>query len=157
TGASYVYNQQSGRLQPVANYVSARLMLDNEGVNVAYWPVFSLIGTFRRTVSLPLKTNVIGTVEPRGRTPVTVQSGFAPVPTGWLRDTVTGPGNCAVPPPSTVIRSSRTGREPSLISTAYRICCGAGEAGSALPSRKTLRRCRVLFASTLAPSFWGRS
>ncbi len=30
TGASYVYNQQTGRLQPVANYVSARLLLDME-------------------------------------------------------------------------------------------------------------------------------
>ncbi|TMR96083.1 type VII secretion protein EccB [Nonomuraea basaltis] len=34
TGASYVYNQQSGKLQPVANYVSARLMLENEDIKV---------------------------------------------------------------------------------------------------------------------------
>ncbi|MGW0801876.1 type VII secretion protein EccB [Nonomuraea sp. NPDC002799] len=34
TGASYVYNQQENKLQPVANYVSARLMLDSEEIKV---------------------------------------------------------------------------------------------------------------------------
>ena len=34
TGASYVYNQRDGKLQPVANYVSARLMLDSQEIKV---------------------------------------------------------------------------------------------------------------------------
>ncbi|SDH81894.1 type VII secretion protein EccB [Nonomuraea jiangxiensis] len=34
TGASYVYNQQQNKLQPVANYVSARLMLDSQDIKV---------------------------------------------------------------------------------------------------------------------------
>ncbi|MGP3955560.1 type VII secretion protein EccB [Nonomuraea sp. 3N208] len=47
TGASYVYNQQSGKLQPVANYVSARLMLDNEDVKVRTVSAESLAGFAR--------------------------------------------------------------------------------------------------------------
>ncbi|TDD31033.1 type VII secretion protein EccB [Nonomuraea terrae] len=34
TGASYVYNQQESKLQPVANYVSARLLLDSQDIKV---------------------------------------------------------------------------------------------------------------------------
>ncbi|PZG17912.1 type VII secretion protein EccB [Nonomuraea aridisoli] len=34
TGASYVYNQQENKLQPVANYVSARLLLDSQDIKV---------------------------------------------------------------------------------------------------------------------------
>lgn len=44
TGASYVYNQQSGKLQPVANYVSARLMLDSETIKVRTVSAESLAG-----------------------------------------------------------------------------------------------------------------
>ncbi|WP_188191152.1 type VII secretion protein EccB [Nonomuraea sp. SYSU D8015] len=44
TGASYVYNQQSGKLQPVANYVSARLMLGEENIKVRTVSAESLAG-----------------------------------------------------------------------------------------------------------------
>ncbi|MEV0617178.1 type VII secretion protein EccB [Nonomuraea sp. NPDC050404] len=44
TGASYVYNQQSGSLQPVANYVSARLMLDAQDIKVRTVSAESLAG-----------------------------------------------------------------------------------------------------------------
>jgi len=47
TGASYVYNQQSGRLQPVANYVSARLLLDSENIKVRTVSAESLAGFAR--------------------------------------------------------------------------------------------------------------
>ncbi|WP_020545807.1 type VII secretion protein EccB [Nonomuraea coxensis] len=47
TGASYVYNQQTGRLQPVANYVSARLLLDSDNVKVRTVSTESLAGFAR--------------------------------------------------------------------------------------------------------------
>ncbi|MEV4287114.1 type VII secretion protein EccB [Nonomuraea bangladeshensis] len=47
TGASYVYNQQSGKLQPVANYVSARLLLDTDDVKVRTVSTDSLAGFAR--------------------------------------------------------------------------------------------------------------
>lgn len=47
TGASYVYNQQTGRLQPVANYVSARLLLDSDDINVRAVSAASLAGFAR--------------------------------------------------------------------------------------------------------------
>ncbi|MCK2221288.1 type VII secretion protein EccB [Actinomadura sp. ATCC 31491] len=47
TGASYVYNQQSRRLQPVANYVSARLLLDNDDIKVRTVSAESLAGFAR--------------------------------------------------------------------------------------------------------------
>src|SRR5690606_4334743 len=47
TGAGYVYNQRTGELQPVANYVSARLLLDAEEIKVRTVSAESLAG-FRR-------------------------------------------------------------------------------------------------------------
>ncbi|MEU6790605.1 type VII secretion protein EccB [Nonomuraea wenchangensis] len=47
TGASYVYNQQTGKLQPVANYVSARLLLDTDDVKVRTVSTDSLAGFAR--------------------------------------------------------------------------------------------------------------
>ncbi|MFB4282588.1 MULTISPECIES: type VII secretion protein EccB [unclassified Nonomuraea] len=47
TGASYVYNQQTGQLQPVANYVSARLMLDSADIQVRTVSAESLAGFAR--------------------------------------------------------------------------------------------------------------
>ncbi|MEW9546979.1 type VII secretion protein EccB [Nonomuraea sp. NPDC050783] len=47
TGASYVYNQQTGKLQPVANYVSARLLLDSDNVKVRTVSTESLAGFAR--------------------------------------------------------------------------------------------------------------
>ncbi|MEV4833128.1 type VII secretion protein EccB [Nonomuraea sp. NPDC049486] len=47
TGASYVYNQQSRKLQPVANYVSARLLLGNDEIKVRTVSAESLAGFAR--------------------------------------------------------------------------------------------------------------
>ncbi|MEV4086796.1 type VII secretion protein EccB [Nonomuraea fuscirosea] len=47
TGASYVYNQKSGTLQPVANYVSARLLLDSQDIKVRTVSAESLAGYTR--------------------------------------------------------------------------------------------------------------
>ncbi|MDA0637167.1 type VII secretion protein EccB [Nonomuraea sp. MCN248] len=47
TGASYVYNQQTGKLQPVANYVSARLLLDDQDIKVRTVSAESLAGFAR--------------------------------------------------------------------------------------------------------------
>ncbi|MFB4267852.1 type VII secretion protein EccB [Nonomuraea sp. GTA35] len=47
TGASYVYNQSDGKLQPVANYVSARLLLDNQDIQVRTVSAESLAGLAR--------------------------------------------------------------------------------------------------------------
>lgn len=54
TGASFVYNQQSGRLQPVANYVSARLMLEDTDITVRTVSAESLAGFARgQKVGIP--------------------------------------------------------------------------------------------------------
>ncbi|GAA3615716.1 type VII secretion protein EccB [Nonomuraea rosea] len=47
TGASYVYNQGDGKLQPVANYVSARLLLDSQEIKVRSVSAESLSGLAR--------------------------------------------------------------------------------------------------------------
>ncbi|TDD25147.1 type VII secretion protein EccB [Nonomuraea diastatica] len=47
TGAAYVFNQKSGRLQPVANYVSARLLLDSQDIKVRSVSAESLAGYTR--------------------------------------------------------------------------------------------------------------
>ncbi|MEU4228831.1 type VII secretion protein EccB [Nonomuraea sp. NPDC026600] len=47
TGASYVYSQQTGQLLPVANYVSARLLLDSDSIKVKTVSTESLAGFAR--------------------------------------------------------------------------------------------------------------
>ncbi|TYB64386.1 type VII secretion protein EccB [Nonomuraea sp. PA05] len=47
TGASYIYNQGDGKLQPVANYVSARLLLDSQEIKVRTVSAKSLAGLGR--------------------------------------------------------------------------------------------------------------
>ncbi|MFC4120089.1 type VII secretion protein EccB [Nonomuraea zeae] len=47
TGASYIYNQGDGKLQPVANYVSARLLLDSQEIKVRTVSAESLAGFAR--------------------------------------------------------------------------------------------------------------
>ncbi|WP_433512523.1 type VII secretion protein EccB [Nonomuraea sp. CA-143628] len=47
TGAAYVYSQQTGRLLPVANYVSARLLLDSDAIKVKTVSAESLAGFAR--------------------------------------------------------------------------------------------------------------
>ncbi|MEV4395656.1 type VII secretion protein EccB [Nonomuraea sp. NPDC049607] len=47
TGASYVYNQSDGKLQPVENYVSARLLLDSQEIKVRTVSAESLAGFAR--------------------------------------------------------------------------------------------------------------
>ncbi|MFG1941935.1 type VII secretion protein EccB [Nonomuraea sp. NPDC048826] len=54
TGASYVYNQRTAELQPVANYVSGRLLLDSEEIKVRTVSAESLAGFARgREVGIP--------------------------------------------------------------------------------------------------------
>lgn len=54
TGASYVYNQQDNKLQPVANYVSARLLLDSQEITVRTVSAESLASFARgRKVGIP--------------------------------------------------------------------------------------------------------
>ncbi|MEV0148085.1 MULTISPECIES: type VII secretion protein EccB [unclassified Nonomuraea] len=47
TGAAYVYSEQEGRLLPVANYVSARLLLDSDQIKVRTVSSESLAGFAR--------------------------------------------------------------------------------------------------------------
>ncbi|MGV9306414.1 type VII secretion protein EccB [Nonomuraea sp. NPDC003727] len=47
TGASFVYNQSEGKLQPVDNYVSARLLLDSQEIKVRTVSAESLAGFAR--------------------------------------------------------------------------------------------------------------
>ncbi|NRQ39074.1 type VII secretion protein EccB [Nonomuraea sp. NN258] len=54
TGASYIYDQRDGTLRPVANYTSARLLLDSQDVKVRTVSAESLAG-FRRGQKLGIQ------------------------------------------------------------------------------------------------------
>ncbi|HEX4814466.1 MAG TPA: type VII secretion protein EccB [Nonomuraea sp.] len=83
TGASYVYNQQTGRLQPVANYVSARLLLDSQDIKVRTVSAESLAGFARgRKVGIQGAPDSLPKRERLVRAPWSVCVVDGPDPTG---------------------------------------------------------------------------
>ncbi|MGW4791867.1 type VII secretion protein EccB [Nonomuraea sp. NPDC004297] len=90
TGASYVYNQGDGKLQPVANYVSARLLLDSQEINVRTVSAESLDGLVRgQEIGIPGAPDSLPKPEKMIRSPWTVCVVEQADATGVLRPYVT--------------------------------------------------------------------
>ncbi|MEU1387758.1 MULTISPECIES: type VII secretion protein EccB [unclassified Nonomuraea] len=90
TGASYVYNQSDGKLQPVENYVSARLLLDSQEIKVRTVSAESLAGFARgQKVGIPGAPDSLPKPQKLVRSPWTACVVEQPDATGVRRPYVT--------------------------------------------------------------------